>query len=337
MMIAHLFNKIYLSFDFMFQPAFNTLVVSKNAYSPHRSFINQHIGFGVHHGSFANHPAVDWKTFFTTATDRRTVIYADAVNFAVIYFSFLKTIKPYIKKSAAIKILEIVLKRTEFVAEYWNENRDAEGAVDKKNKTLQITAEIRSSIDQAWTACQAFDLSAEYVQRELGIEFLLAQYWANGSQESLVKEKLESMWWKTFVCWGEEFFKLYLYDWMYRNPGMSKEFLLAELLTNNELSWMADPNLNENNVDQFRQNHDWSTISKIFKQLTSNQHNSIMVELNGQFKNIVDKNWSLILDKSNPLSLLAVFTEPAYRSLANGWLISYFAAQSPQKLKEIVS
>lgn len=335
MMIAHLFNKVYLSFDFMFQPVYDTLSVSERKNAPHASFINRHIGMGRHHGSFADINEVNWSTFFTSVANERTVIYADAVNFAAIYFSFLRTIKPYIKKSAAIKILEIVLKRTEFVADTWTETQPGIATV-KKNNTLETVEKIRNCVNQAWAQSKTMNLTPEFVRQGMGIEFLLAQYWADGRHEEMLKTRLESMWWKSFVFVGEELKIWHMIDWMYKNPGSNKDQMLASVYMDSELSWLADPNLSESNVEQFKQNNNWSTVIKIFNYAVQCRQNRMMLEMIAQWKNVVDKNWGVILNQSDPLSLLAVFSEPSYSELVNGWLVSYFAAQPQSVLREMV-
>lgn len=335
MMIAHLFNKVYLSFDVFFQPAFDTLTVSTDHYAPHLSFVNQHIGTGQHHGNHTQASDVDWKSFFDSVNDRRTVIHADAKNFATIYFCFLKTINADISKQSAVKLLEIVLKRTEFIVSHWTHKRITDHTA-KKDKTLEIVAQIRSTVDETWAASTAFELSQDFVHQGMSIEFLIAQFWADGRNQSLLKQKLETMWWKTFVSWGEEYFKIYVIDYLFHHPDSSKESLMAELSQSQDLFWMADVSLTEDTAAEFRAKHDWSVIEKIYTQITSTQNNSLVIQLNKQWQNIVDKNWTVILDKNDPLSLLAVFTEPTFRSLVNGWLISYFAAQPVDKLKEMV-
>ena len=52
---------------------------------------------------------------------------------------------------------------------------------------------------------------------------------------------------------------------------------------------------------------------------------------------IISKDWTAILNKDDPLTLMAVGTEPIYRMLVNTWLISYFAKQPLDTLRSIVA
>jgi len=335
MTIAHLFNKVYLSFDALFQPAFDTIVVSNNYYSPHDSFINNHISMGDHYGRFTEASKVSWTSFFAGAKDRRTIVYADPLNFATVYFSLLKTINPDISKANAIKLLEVVLKRAEFqLVDY---DIFVGGLTkDKKDALNQSIIETREHYNEAWTASSAFELDADFVQSGMGLEFAVARYWANGQGEAAVKSRLEQMWWKAFVNWGEEFMKWYTITWMHENPNSNQQLMFAQAMQDPDLAWIADPNLSLGKAEEFRSGKNWSTIEKIYKQITSSQHNGIVVELHQHWDTVVAKDWSVILDKSNPLTLLAVGTEPGYRMLVNSWLISYFAAQTTQTLGEMV-
>ena len=334
-MTAHLLNKVYISFDVLFQPVFDTIIVSKNHYSPHDSFINKHVRMGDHHGLFKSSDLVDWATFFNSVNDRRTMVYADPLNFAAIYFSLLKTINPDINKANAIKILEIILKRTTF---YFVEYDIFYGDFSDEQKRIltEQIEETRQSYDQAWAQSKKFDLDQGAVQDGLGIEFLVARYWADGRNEDMVKDRLEQMWWKTFISWGEEYMKWYTIKWFHENPESTHQLMFAHVLSDPALSWMADPSLNITTVDEFRNSNDWSVIEKIHNAILSNQDNGLVIEVQEQWKNVVKKDWSVILDQSNPLNLLAVGTEPSYRVLLNSWLISYFATQSKQKLGEMV-
>jgi hypothetical protein len=290
---------------------------------------------GDHHGSFKSAEEVNWTTFFASVNDRRTVVYADPLNFATIYFSFLKTINPDISKANAIKILEIVLKRAIF---YFVEYDIFYGGFSEPQKEVlaeQIN-EIRQSYNQAWEQSKKFELDRDTVQDGMGFEFLIAQYWANGRNESQVKDRLEQMWWKTFVSWGEEYMKWYTIKWFHENPDSTHQLMFAHVLSDPTLSWMADPMLNVATADQFRSSNDWSVIEKIHSAISSTQDNGLVIEVQEQWKNVIKKDWSVILDQSNPLNLLAVGTEPVYRVLFNSWLVSYFASQSKQTLGEMV-
>ena len=145
------------------------------------------------------------------------------------------------------------------------------------------------------------------------------------------------MWCKTFVNWGEEYMKWYTLDWMYKTQRSSQELMLAQVAENPDLAWVADPNLSTDTVEEFRSSHDWSVIEKIHRAILANQHNGLAIEMQPQWAAVVSRDWNTILDKSNPMNLIAVGTEPTYRVLINSWLISYFAAQSKQTLGEMVT
>jgi hypothetical protein len=196
--------------------------------------------------------------------------------------------------------------------------------------------ETRQSYDQAWTQSKKFELDQDTVQNGMGVEFLVARYWADGRNEAMVKERLEQMWWKTFVSWGEEYMKWYAIKWLHENPDSTLQLMLAHVLSDPALSWMADPALNIATVDEFRNSNDWSVIEKIHNAISSTQDNGLVIEVQEQWKNVIKKDWSVILNQSDPLNLLAVGTEPSYRVLLNSWLISYFAAQSKQTLGDMV-
>jgi hypothetical protein len=335
-MIAHLFGKVYLNFDATFKPAFDTLIVSNNPIVPHASFINEHIGMGTNHGKYTHASHVPWTDFFESAGDRRTVIYADNVSFPVVYFNFLKTINPNISYENAVKILEVVLKRAKFyLVEY-----DAFGGANsegQKDRIVTSIEEIRQQYSTAWHESKPFGLSQEYITNNLGIEFLLARYWQDGRNENLLKGKLEDVWWKAFVQWGEELTKNYSWRWLYSNPNSTPEMFFADVLQNPNLSWMADPNLDLEKTAEFRANHDWSIIEKIFQQLIADQDTGLIIELHEQWTTIANRDWNKILDKNNPLPVMAIGTEPIYRVLVNTWLISYFASKSTQTLGEMVA
>lgn len=336
MTIAHLFNKVYLSFDTLYQPAFDNLLVTKNYYGPHESFINKHISMGDHYGKHEQASDVQWAEFFSQCKDRRTIVYADPENFSTIYFSLLKTINPYINKDNAIKILEVVLKRAEFC--FVEFDIFLGGLTDASKEALQrdITA-ARDSYNTAWEKSQALGVGGDFILNNIGLEYLVGRFWVDGRAGDQVKNRLEQMWWKTFVNWGEEYSKWYMLDWLYQNPTSSREVMLAHVSQDPDLSWVADPNLSTDTVDEFRSSNDWSVIEKIHRAILSNQHNGLAIEMQPQWEAVVRKDWNSILDKSNPMNLIAVGTEPTYRVLLNSWLISYFAAQSKQTLGEMVT
>lgn len=334
-MQIHLFKKVYLSFDFTFRPVFNTLIVSQNHYAPHPSFFNQHVGMGIHYGKHDSHDTVAWKDFFVNVKDSRTVVYADPKNFTAIYLRFLKTVKPYIKKSAAIKILKIILKS--FESYYYSSNLGDSVAKDSGlQKILATSKECLDVVDQVWSQSKPFDLDPHFVQNNIGIEFLLAQYWADGRNESLIKQKLQDIWWKVFVYWCEEFKRLYPLRWYYAHPDSSHDAMLASCMNDPTLQWMVDPALPLVNVEQFKQNKNWADLQKIYTRLC--EHDGLIINYTQHWQNIVDLNWDAILNKTDPLTILVgVATEPTHRHIINGWLISYFAAQSERTLKEMVS
>jgi hypothetical protein len=334
-MIAHLFGKVYLNFDVSFKPAFNTLIVSKNRYAVHDSFINTHVGLGVNCGSHESASSVDWTEFFTNAPDTRTVVYADELNLPTIYFSFLKTVNPGISQDNATKILEIVLKRARF---YINEY-DAFGAangVEQNQKIAAMLIDIRTNYDKAWALSKPFGLSAEYIQANLGLEFLLAQYWADGRNEALVKERLVDIWWKIFVQYGEEATQNYSWRWIHQNPGTNLDVFLATMSQTPGREWMADPNLDLEKTTEFRNSHDWSTVEAIYNWILSDQDNGNIIEMHVPWTTVVDQDWTAILDKSNPRAVIVLGTEPVYRMNINTWLISYFATKSTTTLGEMV-
>lgn len=335
MQIVHLFKKVYLSFDIMFQPVFDTLVVSEDYYSPHSSFINNHMKMGYHHGKFTKASEVSWSTFFNNVSDRRTMVYASPENFAVIYFSFLKTIKPFIKKTSAVKILEIILKRNEFIADTWSDLRDKGIREQKKAALLDFVAKVRTNFDKAWILSKSLDLDKNFVEQNLGIEMMLARYWADGREESVIIKKLEQMIMKTLVVHGQEFSNMYATDWLHRNPGADKNVMDRTLQNDPKLSWICDPYLSEKTLDQFFEKNDWTVLHKIYEQIFS--PSSVAVSLMPhQWRRLVNRDWLAILDKKDPLTVLALFSEAPYKTLVNGWLISYFAAQNQQTLKEMV-
>jgi hypothetical protein len=336
MTIAHLFNKVYLSFDSLYQPAFDNLLVTKNHYGPHESFLNKHISLGDHYGKHENASNVQWSEFFSQCKDRRTIVYADPENFSTIYFSLLKTINPYISKDNAIKILEIVMKRAEFC--FVEFDIFLGGLTDSSKEALQKDiASARSYYNSAWEASQPMSVGGDFILTSMGLEYLVGRFWVDGRAGDQVKNRLEQMWWKTFVNWGEEYSKWYMLDWLYKNPTSSRELMLAHVLQDPDLSWIADPNLKTDTVDEFRSSNDWSVIEKIHRAILSNQHNGLAIEMQPQWEAVVRKDWNSILDKSDPMNLIAVGTEPTYRVLLNSWLISYFAAQSKQTLGEMVT
>jgi hypothetical protein len=335
-MIAHLFGKVYLNFDATFKPAFDTLIVSSNPIVPHDSFINQHIGMGVNHGKYNHASYVPWKEFFESVNDRRTVIYADNVSFPVVYFNFLKTINPNISYENAVKILEVVLKRAKFyLAEY--DSFGGANSEGQKERVVDSVNKIRQQYSAAWAESKPFELSQEYVTNNLGIEFLLARYWQDGRNEALLKQKLEAVWWKAFVQWGEELRKNYSWRWLHENPGSMIEMFLSEISQNEDTAWMADPNLDLEKAELFRASHDWSTIEKIYQHILADQETGLIIEMHEQWTPIVNRDWSAILDKNNPLPVMAIGTEPIYRVLINTWLMSYFASKSTQTLGEMVA
>lgn len=334
-MIAHLFGKVYLNFDVGFKPAFNTLIVSKNHYMSHDSFFNTHVGMGVDCGAYDSATKVDWTDFFTNAQNNRTVVYADELNFATIYFSFLKTVNPDITQANATKILEIILKRAQFyMVEY-----DAFGSansVEQNDRIAGMLPVIRSKYNQAWQLSKAFGLSAEYIQENMGIEFLLAQYWADGRNVEQVKTCLENIWWKIFVQYGEEAKQNYSWRWIHQNPGTSYEVFLATMSQTPGMTWMADPNLDLEKTAEFRSTNDWNTVKQIYTWMLSDQDSGNIIEMHVPWSLVVDKDWNTILDKSNPRAVIVLGTEPVYRMNINTWLISYFATKSTSTLGEMV-
>lgn len=334
-MIAHLFSKVYLNFDLELKTTFDTLIVSKNPFTVHESFINKHVGIGMSHGRYNTAGEVDWAAFFSSANDRRTVVYADPLNFATIYFSFLKTINPDISATNAKRILEVVLKRAQmYYAEYTSFGSNQSDAA-KKDVAKFITT-VKSLYDQAWELSTAWPLDTAYIDSNLGIEYLVARYWATNTKAQLVKDKLEAIWWKIFVNWGEEAMKNYSHRWLNWNPGTTPDMFIAQISADPKLSWMADPNLDLEKTDLFKQDHDWSIIERIFDFLQHDQDNGLIIELEPHWETIAARNWDKILDKESPMTLIAMASEPIYRVLLNSWLIVYFANLPTDELKDFV-
>lgn len=334
-MIAHLFSKVYLNFDFSLRPVFDTLIITDGAYAVHESFINKHVGFGKHHGNFKDASEVDWKSFFSNAGSKRTVVYTNPLNFAVVYFSFLKTINPDITYENARKIIEIILKRAEFYFVEYPIFGSNPGAAARKEFADHIEA-VRETMDQAWENSQSWELDQSYIDNNLGIEYLVARYWANGSNEQIVKQKLEGIYWKVFVGWAEEQMKHYSHRWLNMTPGATPELFLPTMAADPNLSWMADPDLDLERTEEFKQRHDWSTVEKIFDFLKNDTPNGVIIETQPHWEVIVAKDWDKILNKNNPMTLIAPAGEPVYRVLLNSWLISYFANLSQDQLREFV-
>lgn len=335
-MIAHLFSKVYLNFDSMLRPTFDTLIVSSGNFAVHESFINKHFGMGTSHGRFATASEVNWPEFFSNLTSNRTVVYADPLAFATIYFSFLKTVKPTISFDNAKKVLEIILKRAEFYYIEYDAFGGGHGAGEPAELLKQKIQEVRSNYEQAWADSQPWALDSSFVENNLGIEFLVAKYWANGTNEQPLKEKLEAIWWKVFVGWGEESMKQYSIRWLHQNPGTTPEMFLSQISTDPNLSWMADPNLDLEKTHLFRQTNNWSAVEKIFAFLLSDQDRGLIIETEPHWATVVSKDWNKILDKADPMALIVPASEPVYRVLINSWLISYFANTTTDKLKEFV-
>lgn len=336
-MIAHLFSKVYLSFDTTLRPSYDNLIVSSNNMAVCESFINSHIGLGTSHGVYSDTSEVDWTSFFTSVNPRRTVIYADAINFGKIYFSFLKTVNPSISFDNAKKIVEIILKRANFyILEY-----DAFGVHqgdEARNVISDEIIKIRDNYEKCWNESSAWSLDGSFVDKELGIEFLVAKYWAHGTHLETLKEKLESIWWKNFAGWAEESYKLHSQRWIYENKEANPLLFISEISTDENLYWMADPDLDLEKTDILKEKYGWALIEKIWDYLKNNQGTGqLIVELEPHWQIIVDKDWDKILSKENPITLMAPSTEPIYRLLINSWLISYFATKSPENLKDFVS
>jgi hypothetical protein len=334
-MIAHLFSKVYLNFDISLRPVFDTLLITDGAYAIHESFINKHVGFGTHHGSFKEASDVDWKTFFSNTGSKRTVIYVNPINFGTVYFSFLKTINPDITYENARRIVEIILKRIEF---YYVEypifgSNQTPGA--RKEVADHIEA-VRDNLSDAWEKSQAWELDQSYIDDNLGIEYAVARYWANGSNEELVKQKLEQIYWKVFVGWGEEQMKNYSYRWLNLTAGATPDMFLPTMAADPELSWMADPDLDLEKTEDFKRKHDWSIIEKIFTYLKNDTPSGVIIETQPHWEIIVAKDWDTILNKENPMTLIVPAGEPVYRVLLNSWLISYFANLTNDQLREFV-
>lgn len=334
-MIAHLFSKVYLNFDISIRPAFDTLIVSDGAFAIHDSFINNHVGLGKDHGKYINASEVDWPKFFNETDNRRTVVYVNPVNFGTVYFSFLKTINPDITFEIAKRIIEIVLKRAEFYFVEYPIFGSNQGHGARKDVADHIEA-VRENFQQSWEASQAWELDETFINSNLGIEFLVAKYWADGSNEQVVKDKLETIWWKVFVGWGEEQMKHYSHRWLGMNPGATPDMFIPTMAADPELYWMADPDLDLEKTETFRQRHDWSMVEQIFKFLKNDGPNGVIIETEPHWDKIVARDWDAILDRNNPMTLIAPAGEPVYRVLLNSWLISYFANLSKDELKDFV-
>ena len=179
MTIAHLFNKVYLSFDSLYQPAFDNLLVTQNYYAPSDTFINRHVMMGKYHGKYAVAKDVPWDTFFAECRDTRTIVYASPENFVTIYFSLLRTINPYISKENAFKIFNVVLKRTEF---YFLEfDVFTGGLADPTKEALKKDVEAaRTCFEMAWNASQPMNIGGDFILNNMGLEFLVARYWVYG-------------------------------------------------------------------------------------------------------------------------------------------------------------
>lgn len=334
-MIAHLFSKVYLSFDTTLRPLYDNLIVSTNNMAVCRSFINEHVSLGKEHGVYSDLNEVDWSSFFNSVNPRRTVIYADAINFGKIYFSFLKTANPSITFSNAKKIFEIVLKRTIFYIEY--DTFGIHQGEEAREVIKQEIDKIRENYELCWNESVQWNLSEEFVNNEIGIEFLAAKYWAYGTGLDSLKEKLESIWWKNFVGWGEEAYKIHSQRWIYENSVSNPLIFKSEMSVDPDLYWMADPDLDLEKSDIFRQKHGWQIIEKIWNYLKNIQDTGqIIVELEPHWQSIVEKDWDKILSKENPITLMAPASEPVYRLLINSWLMSYFASKSTEELKDFV-
>ena len=342
-MIAHLFGKVYLNFDINIRPAYNTLTLSKN-HLVHDSFLHQHIGMGQDLGRYNTAAEVDWTRFFNSVPDTRTVIYADALNFPVVYFSFLRTLNSNITYDNVVKIIEIVLKRAEFyLIDY--DNFGGHMGPDQKTSMSQMLAHtgtvdpvtgintsIRSNYREAWALSSPWILSDPYLINNMGLEHLMARYWVDGSNLDVIKQRLEHFWWKSFIQWGEESMKNYSQRWMHQHPGATFDQFVSTVSADPELSWMGDPNLSLEKSKSFVASHDWSTAQSIYQWLLSDQDNGLIIELHEQWTLAANQDWDAVLDQSNPINLIAIGTEATARMFVNTWLISYFAAQSREQL-----
>jgi hypothetical protein len=334
-MIAHLFGKVYMSFDTTLRPVYDTLIVSSGIFAVSESFINNHVGYGSTHGNFKDTSEVDWPTFFNSVNDRRTVIYADANNFGKIYFSFLKTINPTITFENAKNILNIILKRAEFyIVQYPAFGFNQGEAAREDIKTL--INQVESNYQESWLDSSPWELTESFIQDNLGLEYIIAKYWIDGSNEELLKEKLESIWWKNFISWGEEATRLHSQKWVFVNTDPDLRLFNSTLAADENLFWMVDPDLNLDQASTFRQKHDWTVIEKIWNYIKDDQTFGLIIELKQHWQVVVDKDWDKILDKNTPMPILALATEPVYRLLVNSWLISYFANQPTEKLREFI-
>ena len=334
-MIAHLFSKVYLAFDTTLRPAYDNLIVSAGGFSIYESFINRNIGMGTNHGTYNRTENVDWPAFFNNVNNRRTVVYADPGNFTKIYFSFLKTVSPNITFENAKKIFEIVLKRATFYAvDYDSFGLNRQG--ESKDDISQAVAQIRESYEYGWYGSSPWALSQSFIDKNIGIELLVGRYWAHNQGEEQLKTKLEEIWWKCFVGWGEEASKMYSQRWIYENSDANPLEFISEISNNEQLSWMADPDLNLERTSEFKLKHDWSTIEKIWNFMKQDQEKGLIIELEPHWQAIIDKNWSAILNKNAPMTLLAPASEPVYRLVIIYRLVSYFANHPIEKLKEFV-
>ena len=130
--------------------------------------------------------------------------------------------------------------------------------------------------------------------------------------------------------------KNYSYRWLNFTPGATPEMFLPTMAADPELSWMADPDLDLEKADIFKEKHDWSTIEKIFTFLKNAPPGTVYIDTLPHWENVVAKDWEVILNKENPMTLITTMGEPVYRVSINSWLISYFANLSNDQLREFV-
>jgi hypothetical protein len=131
--------------------------------------------------------------------------------------------------------------------------------------------------------------------------------------------------------------KQYSIRWIFVTPGATPEMFLAHMSTVPNMEWMADPNLDIEKTHIFRRDHNWDTVENIWNFLKYDQDRGLIVETEPHWDTVVSLDWNKILDKSDPMALIVVASEPVYRVLINSWLISYFANTPIEKLKEFVS
>jgi hypothetical protein len=328
----HLTKKVYLSLDVVAQYRWDHLIVSYRPYATTETVVTDLQSIGQGYGNYKLATDVDWATFFNNA-NKRTVIYASPDNFVSIYSSYLKTVTPNISEAMAFRMMKQVLKWVEWHHITYNYFHTSTHPTQKENLSIDMLF-VKDNFTTLFNQAPAWNVSIEP-----NIELSIAKYWANGSKLNHIKSVFTKMAIKAILSVGRESKHHHMKKWFQKNANANLQVYEAALLADSVHHIIAGPLIDDRLYDEYVATNGIGKIKDLLVWILSDHNKTIVVEYQ-QFLTLVANNlesdWDIILNKDNPLPIMSVICEPIYRSVVNGWLITWLSSRTQSELLEFV-